>query len=116
MDPNAFFGAFISALIAAIPAQAGVVCDRRGFCVEQPQFRPIPPPVYLDPYRVTPYDRAPPYREASPTPPRLNGPMTKDPQEAKLRDMIVAFCQQQPDEPFCRELHVWFERHPEAKQ
>jgi hypothetical protein len=105
MDPNIFVGTMLSVLGAAIAAQpghAGVVCDRRGFCVEQPQFQQPyypPPPVYV-----------PAPQPASP-PPRPQA----DALGGKVKGEIYEFCGRNPSEQFCRDLERYLQQHPDAR-
>jgi hypothetical protein len=103
MDPYVFFGAMLGAMIAsAEPGHAGVVCDRRGFCVEQPQFvRPYypPPPVVV----------VPPPQPASPPRPQ------QDALGGRVKGEIYEFCGRQPQEKFCEDLNRYLEQHPEAR-
>ena len=102
MNPEVFFGAFLSALLSAIPAHAGVVCDRRGFCVEQPQFvRPYypPAPVYIPPPRY----------QDPPSPPQ------HDALGDKTKAEIYEFCGRHPEEQFCNTLNQYLDKHPNAR-
>ena len=107
MDPSTFFGAALGAFLAtAIPAHAGVVCNRQGFCVAQPQFSQpyYPPPVVI---RQAP----PPYY---PSPP-IQPPPPKDELGLEVKQEILAFCQQHPDEHFCGTLEAYLQKHPNAR-
>ncbi len=102
MDPSVFFGAVLGTILASIPpAHAGVVCNRQGFCVAQPQFQqpyyPPPPQVY--------------YQPAPPPAPRPQ----QDALGAEVKAGIYEFCGQHPDESFCRKLNLYLQQHPDAR-
>jgi hypothetical protein len=95
----------LNGFLAAMPPGA---CDSAGRCWA---WTNPPPRVIIapQPYPV-PYPAPMPQTQYQSPPPR------KDPQEARLRDMIVQFCNQHPEEAFCGELDVWFQRHPEDRR
>jgi hypothetical protein len=94
----------LNGFLATMPPGA---CDSAGRCWNwnNPPSRVI---VVPQPYPVPQY-APPPQSQYVPQP-------RKDPQEARLRDMIVEFCGQHPEEAFCGELDVWFQRHPEGRR
>jgi hypothetical protein len=110
MDPSVFFGAILGAMIAAMPpGHAGVVCDRRGFCVAQPQFQQ--PPVYIQPVPRFYQDPrvAPDYRG------ELVPQQHTDALGAKVKSGIYEFCGRHPEEPFCGDLDRYLQQHPDAR-
>jgi hypothetical protein len=105
MDPYTFFGALLGAMIAAQPGHAGVVCDRRGFCVEQPQFaRPYYPPAPV-------YIPQPRYQDPPPPSPRPQ----QDALGARVKGEIYEFCSRHPEEQFCGDLNSYLDKHPDAR-
>jgi hypothetical protein len=96
MDPY-FVGALIGTFLAYIPpGHAGVVCDRRGFCVAQPQFQQQnypPPPVITQSF---PQQRP------------------QDALGAKIRLEVYEFCSRHPEEPFCGDVRLYLQLHPET--
>jgi hypothetical protein len=107
MNQDAIMGIILGAIQGALvamppPAHAGVVCDRRGFCVEQPQFQryvPPPAPVYIPP----PAQYQPPPRPQ------------QDALGAKVKSGIYEFCSRHPEEHFCLDLDRYLEQHPDAR-
>jgi hypothetical protein len=99
-DPSQFIAALLGSFLATLPAQAGVVCNRQGFCVAQPQFQqpyyPPPPPVIIK--------QSPPQE-----------PQPQDAEGFAVKQEILAFCQQHPDEHFCTRLEVYLQKHPDAR-
>lgn len=100
MDPYIFLGTLLGILLAHEPVNAGVVCDRRGFCVEQPQFQQPyypPPQIYISPPR---YNQSPPPRDAA---------------GAEVKNEILEFCTRHPEESFCGKLQLYLNQHPESR-
>jgi len=108
-DVSQFVGSMLGAFLATLPAQAGVVCDRQGFCIAQQQFRtPYYPPLY-PPQGFTrpPYDQPPPAQPSSLPKPDALG--------VQVKQEILAFCQQHPEEHFCGTLEAYLQKHPDAR-
>jgi hypothetical protein len=101
MDPSTFFGAALGAFLATIPAHAGVVCTRQGFCMAQPQFQ-------------QPYYSPPPQVIVQP-PPRFSPPPQQDALGAEVKAGIYDFCGRHPEESFCGKLELYLQRHPDAR-
>jgi hypothetical protein len=104
-DVSQFVGSMLGAFLATLPAQAGVVCDRQGFCVAQPQFQqpyPVPPRVIIQ--SVSP-----------PTPSNCPAPPQPDALGLQAKQEILAFCQQYPGKYFCGTLEAYLQKHPDAR-
>lgn len=105
-DIGPIVGAFLYGMAAAMPPGA---CAPGGKCY--PWYGTVPAPHYIVPPE---YHRPPPYyRPPPPPPPRPRQESRNDPQTNVLKYKIIEFCEKNPHEDFCRELDLWFQRHPE---
>jgi hypothetical protein len=107
-------------MIAGIQSgHAGVVCDRRGFCVAQPQFQQPyypPPPVIIPAQRFYQDPRQPvPDYHGEPAPVQPTPQQKTDAQVAKVKSGIYEFCGRHPEEPFCGDLELYLQQHPDAR-